>query len=158
MVNAGVLFSEWGMTADSLMNDNKNELEKKSLKCEVSCAVKADYIMFNQVMKVRYWFTGNYSENSSLKEIWMNSEEYDGEPLRSDEDKEKLFSEFKKLYTARLGSPSVSYKDDTMRFLDIKTYSWDDKKRKNKIQLEMWIKNVRVKYAPLIGFKDSVKK
>lgn len=150
--NAGVLFSEWGMSADTLMNDSRSELKNKSLKCEVSCSVSANYMMFDQEMRVKYWFSSNDSAVGGLKEIWMSSEEFDGNNIKdSGKEKEQLFNEFKKLYTSRFGEPVMSYKDDTMELLGIKTHDWGDSTRKNDIQLEMWLKRVRVKYLPLVG-------
>ena len=151
--NAGVLFSEWGMPADTLMKNENNGLKNKLLKCEISCSVTANYTMFSNEMLVRYWFTSNDSATNGLKEIWMaskeKSEKSEEAMLISNTEKENLFNKLKKVYTSRFGEPNVSYRDDTMKLLGIKTYAWTDTKRQNKIQLEMWLKNVRMKYFPM---------
>ena len=94
-------------------------------------------------MLVSYWFSSNDSATGGLKEIWMGSKD------KPDVEKENLFNKLKKVYTSRFGEPKISYRDDTMELLGIKTYAWVDSKRRNNIQLEMWLKNICMKYFPM---------
>jgi len=150
LCNAGVLSSEWETSPNDLMRSATRELDKKSLDCVKNCAITANYRVFSKTMKARFWFTTNDKNDGQLKEIWLDSKKFEKSgSLKKTSSQLTLFNKFKKLYTAKYGQPKKEYRDNTMKFLGISTYVWQDSKRNNLIHLENWLDQVRLKYKPL---------
>lgn len=150
IVDARVLFSDWGMSPNALMSAATIDLKNKSIACDKNCSIIAEYMIFNEKMGVSFWFDAIDRDKASLKEIWLDSRKFDDATSAQQVPLQKnLFASFKELYTRKFGEPSVNFRDDTMKLLGIATYFWLDRERGNAIYLENWMQQVRLKYKPV---------